>query len=137
MWYAVTTGLTPHEALQQATAYFGRGGVGLHAIAQTPQRLVFQGGGGHVAIRGQPSATTTLALEARGWDIAGQRFMGQVSHRPRWWAGNAGLHRHSSGSPFSTMRWRRGPIDSAFWGLRSTSMVIDRVPELFFWTGQE
>jgi len=84
MWYAVTTGLTPHEALQQATAYFGRGGVGLHAIAQTPQRLVFQGGGGHVAIRGQPSATTTLALEARGWDIAGQRFMGQVSHRPRW-----------------------------------------------------
>ena len=35
MWYAVTTGLTPHEALQQATAYFGRGGVGLHAIAQT------------------------------------------------------------------------------------------------------
>jgi hypothetical protein len=85
MRYEVTTGLTPHEALERATAYFGRG-VGLHAIAQTPQRLVFQGGGGHVAITVQPGATTTLELETREWDVAVQRFMGQVSHRPRWWA---------------------------------------------------
>jgi hypothetical protein len=86
MRYEVTTGLTPQEALEQATLYFGPGGMGLHASAQTPQGVVFQGGGGHVAIRVQPGATTTLELETREWDVAVQRFMGQVSTRPRWWA---------------------------------------------------
>jgi hypothetical protein len=85
MRYEVTTGLTPHEALAQATAYFGRGGVGLQVISQTPQSLVFQGGGGHVAITVQPGTTMTLELETREWDVAVQRFMGQVSHLPRWW----------------------------------------------------
>ena len=74
MWYAVTTGLTPHEALQQATAYFGRGGVGLHAIAQTPQRLVFQGGGGHVASGDNP------ARQRRGhWRLVGGILRGNGS----------------------------------------------------------
>jgi hypothetical protein len=86
MRYEVTTRLTQHEALEQATAYFGPGGVGLHAIVQTPPRLVFQGGGGHAAITAYPGATTTLELEMREWDGAVQRFMGQVSHRPHWWA---------------------------------------------------
>lgn len=85
MRYEVTTGLTPREALEQAIAYFGRGGAGLQALSQTPQSLVFQGGGGHVAITMKPGATTTLELETREWDFAVQRFMGQVSHRPRWW----------------------------------------------------
>jgi hypothetical protein len=48
MRYEVTTGLTPREALEQAIAYFGRGGMGLQAISQTPHSLLFQGGGGHV-----------------------------------------------------------------------------------------
>ena len=39
MRYEVTTGLTPREALDQAIAYFGRGGVGLQAISQTPHSL--------------------------------------------------------------------------------------------------
>jgi hypothetical protein len=86
MRYEVTTGLTPREALEQATAYFGRGGVGLQAIAQTPHSLVFQGGGGHVAITVKPDAITTLALETREWDVAVQQFMRQVSRRPRWWS---------------------------------------------------
>jgi hypothetical protein len=86
MRYEVTTGLTPPEALEQATAYFGPGGMGLHAIAQTRQCLVFQGGGGHVALTVHPGATTTLELETREWDVAVQRFMGQVSQRPHWWA---------------------------------------------------
>jgi hypothetical protein len=56
--YEVTTGLTPREALEQAATYFGHGGVGLlHAVSQTPHRLVFQGGGGHVAITVQLGAT--------------------------------------------------------------------------------
>jgi hypothetical protein len=85
MRYEVTTRLTPHEALEQATAFFGPGGVGLHALVQTPQRLMFQGGGGHVAITVHSGAPTTLELETREWDAAVQRFMGQVHQRPRWW----------------------------------------------------
>ena len=86
MRYEVTTGLTPREALAQATAYFGRGGIGLQVTAQTPHSLVFQGGGGHVAITVHPGTPTTLDLETREWDVAVQRFMGQVSQRPHWWA---------------------------------------------------
>ena len=33
MRYEATTGLTPHEALEQVATYFGHGGVGLHAIS--------------------------------------------------------------------------------------------------------
>ena len=86
MRYEVTTGLTSGEALEQAAAYFGRGGMGLQVVSQTPQSLVFQGGGGHVAITVQPGATTTLELETREWDFVVRRFMEQVSHRPRWWS---------------------------------------------------
>jgi hypothetical protein len=80
MRYEVTTGLTPREALEQAATYFGHGDVGLHAVSQTPHSLVFQGGGGHVAISVQPGATTTLELETREWDVAVQKFMRQ--HQP-------------------------------------------------------
>lgn len=86
MRYEITTGLAPHEALEQATTYFGPGGMGLHAMAQTRRYLVFQGGGGHVAITVHPGATTTLELETREWDVAVQRFMRQVRQRPHWWA---------------------------------------------------
>jgi hypothetical protein len=68
MRYEVTTGLMSHEALELATTYFGRGGARLSAITV------------------HPGATTTLKLETREWDAAVQRFMGQVSHRSRWWS---------------------------------------------------
>src|SRR4030095_5421756 len=84
MRYEATTGLTPREALEQAISYFGRGGVGLQAISQTPHSLLFQGGGGHVAITIKPSATTTLELETREWDFEVRGFTEQVSHRPNW-----------------------------------------------------
>jgi len=54
--------------------------------SQTPHSLVFQGAGGHVAITVQPGATTTLELETREWDVGVQKFVGQLNHRPRWWA---------------------------------------------------
>ena len=40
MRYEVTTALTPREALEQAAAYFGPGGMGLHVVSQTPHSLV-------------------------------------------------------------------------------------------------
>ena len=75
MRYQVTTPLTPREALEQALADFGPGGLGLQLTSQTNLNVVFQGGGGHIAVTAQPGAETTLDLETREWDYAVKQFM--------------------------------------------------------------
>jgi hypothetical protein len=85
MRYQVTTALTPREALERAITHFGPGGVGLKILSQNNLGLVFQGGGGYVAVTAQPGAETTLELETREWDYAVQQFMAEVSQRRRWW----------------------------------------------------
>jgi hypothetical protein len=85
MRYQVTTALTPQEALAQALAHFGPGGLGLAVMSQTPLGLVLQGGGGYVAVVVQPGTETTLELETREWDYAVRQFMIRVSQRRRWW----------------------------------------------------
>lgn len=85
MRYQVSTMLTPQEALERAIVFFGPGGQGLILTSQTRGSVIFQGGGGHVAILMQPGAETTLELETREWDYAVQRFMSQVSRRRPWW----------------------------------------------------
>ena len=85
MRYQVTTTLTPRQALEQALAEFGPGGVGLQITSQTNLGLVFQGGGGHIAVTVQPGAETPLALETREWDYAVEKFMARVHRRRPWW----------------------------------------------------
>jgi hypothetical protein len=76
--YEVTTKLTPQEALARAIAYFGRGGEGLEVTSKGDLSLVFQGGGGYVAVTAQPGDKTTLDLETREWDRAVLQFMAEV-----------------------------------------------------------
>jgi hypothetical protein len=78
MRYEVTTTLTPQEALDQASAHFGPGGMGLDITNRDEGGIVFQGGGGYVAITAQPGEKTVLELETREWDQAVQQFMRQV-----------------------------------------------------------
>jgi hypothetical protein len=85
MWYQVTTPLTSREALEQALAAFGPGGVVLQITSQHNLDVVFQGGGGHVAVTAQPGAETTLALETREWDYPVRQFMARVHRRRPWW----------------------------------------------------
>jgi hypothetical protein len=85
MRYQVTTTLTPREALEQALADFGPGGLGLQLTSQTNLEVSFQGGGGYIAVTAQPGAKTTLELETREWDYAVQQFMGRVSRGRSWW----------------------------------------------------
>jgi hypothetical protein len=85
MRYEVATELTPRQALERALAEFGPGGLGLQMTSQANLGLVFQGGGGYIAITAQPGATTTLELETREWDYAVQQFMARVSRRRPWW----------------------------------------------------
>lgn len=82
MHYEVTTKLSPQEALQRAIQHFGPGGVGLEIEDQSEACLVFQGGGGHVAVTACPGNTskakTRIELETREWDYAVRQFMTQV-----------------------------------------------------------
>lgn len=84
MRYETATTMTPREVLQQALATFGPGGLGLQVVSQQNLALVFQGGGGYVAITAHPGAKTTLELETREWDHAVRQFMAQV-HRRQFW----------------------------------------------------
>lgn len=84
MRYQVTTHLPAPQALERAVGYFGPGGLGLAVISQTPRTVIFQGGGGYVAITVQTDTQTTLELETREWDQAVQQFMDQISRRRYW-----------------------------------------------------
>jgi hypothetical protein len=101
MRYQVTTTLTPREALEQALADFGPGGLGLQITSQTNLSLGFQGGGGYIAVSAQPGAKTIVELETREWDYAVQRFMARVQTR---------LGQHHS---ISSMTCRPGPASRA------------------------
>ena len=85
MRYQTTTELTPSQALEQAITDFGPGGVGLQITSQTNLGLVFQAGGGHIAVTAQPGTETTVELETREWDYAVQQFMAQLHRRRPWW----------------------------------------------------
>jgi hypothetical protein len=85
MRYQVTTPLTPREALEQALADFGPSGLGLQLTSQTNLSLIFQGGGGHIAMTAESGAKTMLEIETREWDYAVKQFMARVQRRRPWW----------------------------------------------------
>lgn len=80
MRYEVTTALPPQELFERASAHFGPGGEGLEVTGRDERSIVFEGGGGYVAITVQPGEKTTVELETREWDRAVRQFMQQV-HR--------------------------------------------------------
>ena len=85
MRYEIRTKKTPREVLEQALADFGPSGAGLRLSSQNNLSLVFEGGGGHIAISTQPGPITTVELETREWDYAVQQFMERVQRRTPWW----------------------------------------------------
>ncbi len=86
MRYQVRTERTAQEVLEQARAHFGPRGAGLQETSQNMLSVVFQGGGGYVAIAMQPgSSETVVELETREWDFSVRAFMAQVHTRRRWW----------------------------------------------------
>ncbi|GIX46338.1 MAG: hypothetical protein KatS3mg131_0549 [Candidatus Tectimicrobiota bacterium] len=90
MRYQVTTTQAPAEVAAAAIETFGPGGSGLTLVTHTPQRLVFTGGGGYVALTLEPrGAATVVEIEAREWDAAVQRFVARLGRRrlnwKRWW----------------------------------------------------
>lgn len=93
MRYEVRTVLTPQEICTRAESHFGPQGAGLRLSNQHPLGMVFQGGGGYVALTLQADTDETVVeLETREWDYPVQQFMAQIYKRRRWWH-----------------RWRRRP----------------------------
>lgn len=78
MRYEVTTALTPQEALERALVHFGPQGAGLDITSRDEAGIVFEGGGGYVAVTAQPGKKTVLELETREWDQIVLQFMRQV-----------------------------------------------------------
>jgi hypothetical protein len=78
MRYEVTTTLTPQEALERASAHFGPQGAGLDITSRDEGGIVFEGGGGYVAVTAQPGEKTVLELETTEWDRVVLHFMRQV-----------------------------------------------------------
>jgi hypothetical protein len=79
MRYDVTTTLTPQQIVERASAHFGPQGFGLENTSRDDGCLVFEGGGGYVAITIQSGdRETTVELETREWDRAVEQFMRQV-----------------------------------------------------------
>ncbi|MFQ6100440.1 MAG: hypothetical protein ACE5OS_04315 [Anaerolineae bacterium] len=77
--YSVETKLSPEEAIERATAYFGEGGLGLKAVEENPCCVSFEGGGGHVTVTASTGEKkTTVELETREWDYHVKQFMGKL-----------------------------------------------------------
>jgi hypothetical protein len=60
MRYQVMTVQTPQEVMERAMRHFGPQGAGLHVTSQNLLGVVFQGGGGYVAVTLQPGAEETV-----------------------------------------------------------------------------
>jgi hypothetical protein len=77
--YGVETKLSPEEAIREAVAFFGEGGLGLDISEEGPCCALFQGGGGHIWVSAAAGdGKTDVELETREWDYDVKRFMGQV-----------------------------------------------------------
>jgi hypothetical protein len=78
--YSVGTRLDPEEAIRQAVAYFGKGGLGLDVDVDEPNPCCayFEGGGGYVRVMVAGGKEATVDLETREWDYHVKQFMRQI-----------------------------------------------------------
>ena len=77
--YSVETAKGPEEAVEEAKAFFGEGGLGLEITSETPCCITLQGGGGHVTVTASDEeGKTQVDLETREWDYHVKRFMRQI-----------------------------------------------------------
>ena len=78
--YSVETKLSTEQAIEQAVAYFGPGGVGLEVTEQGDCCTHFVGGGGHVRVTvAAGERRTTVELETREWDYDVKQFMRKIA----------------------------------------------------------
>ncbi len=86
MRYEVRTLREPADILARAVTHFGSEGTGLRVGSQTMFGVVFEGGGGYVAVLVRPDVEDTVVeLETREWDFPVRQFMKAIHQPRRWW----------------------------------------------------
>ncbi len=70
----------PQKILNQATAYFGPGGVGLNVIPRGPHALEFTGkGNDFVLVQVEPKENgADIDIQTREWDYDVKRFLRKI-----------------------------------------------------------
>ena len=72
----VRTSLSMEELAEQLKGFFGKGALGLVLKEDCPDRMTFEGGGGHVTAAFCAEAEKTLLkIVASGWAIQVKRFV--------------------------------------------------------------
>ena len=76
---AITTKLSPEEAVKRAVEFFGPGGYGLEVKDQQPSCAYFEGGGGGVEVTAcVEEKGTSVDLVSREWDFQVREFIGKI-----------------------------------------------------------
>ncbi len=74
-----TTSLDMASVLDRASAYFGAEGLGLEEQEREDCRIVFEGGGGHVALTVRDGEEGRVVdIESREWDHPVKEFLGKL-----------------------------------------------------------
>lgn len=86
MRYEVRTLRETADILARAITHFGPQGAGLRVASQTMLGVVFEGGGGYVAVVVHSDVEEAVVeLETREWDFPVRQFMQQIYQPRRWW----------------------------------------------------
>ena len=71
----VKTKLKQEDVIDRLKKFFGKGGLGLEIVEETPQCLTFEGGGGHVTATVCPEeGKTKINLVSQEWDSQVKKF---------------------------------------------------------------
>ena len=71
----VKTKISPEEIIKRTKAYFGKGGLGLNLVEESPGCLNFSGSGGFVNVLiCSEEETTSIELQSREWDYQVKEF---------------------------------------------------------------
>jgi hypothetical protein len=77
--YSVETRVSPEQAIREAVAFFGPGGLGLEVAHQNFCSARFEGGGGHIYVSATDGKKTTVELETREWDYHVRQFIRDIA----------------------------------------------------------
>ena len=71
--------LAPDRVLETAERFFGPGGLGLDVVYRREDTLLFEGGGGSVAVQACPAnGGSAVNVDAREWEQPAERFLSEI-----------------------------------------------------------
>jgi hypothetical protein len=76
---STTTGLSKNQIVDQATEFFGEGGLGLTEAVHDQEHVCFEGGGGYVCVWcADRDGSRVVDVESREWELHARRFAARI-----------------------------------------------------------